>query len=81
MSDPCDYCKLSKDDINFHKECASIKRVREFTFNKYKGSSFGEIINKDNKYITWLLENTSGKAQEYIEKILDHDRKIKECIT
>lgn len=43
-----------------------------FSFGKYKGYAFGEIIVKDKKYMQWVAENVSNNAAIDVENFLNY---------
>jgi hypothetical protein len=47
-----------------------------FNFGKYKGSRFSQVIQRDNKYLEWVLTNVDGipdKVREIARVLLQAD--------
>lgn len=66
-----DAASLTKTEKVTTKEEVTIEDAREyvFGFGQYKGKKLGEVKEKDNQYLEWLIKN--GKADATLKKCIE----------
>lgn len=48
----------------------------KFCFGKFKGCTFGEVIEFNPEYIVWIVENVSGEICVFCDSLIEEVRRI-----